>query len=259
MLISDDSDDSIQPLVKELALDFNAIWIPGPRRGLYANRNNVANQCRGTHVFSADDDHEHPKDFLEKCLRAVHEDRQAAWCLGEVWAWKDLDKGWLLPGELTLKGVPDGPADPSNTWAWSDGATICPKKVFDSGLIFCESFRFGWSYLEFGSLLHARGQRIRLLDSTGVVHHLHEIGRSYELPLEELAASYFALLMLALIYQPTYGNRLLLLTYFVKQILRSPVRTSRTLPRAISELRVRAKWLREWDLAHPSGFVTLEK
>ena len=253
IVISDDSDDLIRPLVQNLAAEFDARWTSGPRRGLYANRNHVASSCQGTHVFSSDDDHEHPVDFLEKCLLALKRDPHSAWCLGEVWSWKDVSGGWMLPGELTLRGAPNAAKEISDTWAWSDGATICPREVFDSGLFFCETFRFGWCYLEFGSLLHAVGLRIRILTSTGVIHHLHEIGRSFRLPTEELAASYFSLLMLALVYQPTFTNQGLLLLYLLKQLVKRPICLMRALPWAVIEMRKRTKWFREWQGSHVDG------
>src|SRR5438270_12557719 len=92
IVVSDDSDDSTRPEVKEIAAEFETRWVPGPRRGLYANRNLAAARCGGTHVLSADDDHEHPVDLLEKCQSAIESDAAAVWCLGEVHRWTDIDK-----------------------------------------------------------------------------------------------------------------------------------------------------------------------
>jgi glycosyltransferase involved in cell wall biosynthesis len=250
IVLSDDSDDSVRPEIQQIASQFEARWIAGPRRGLYANRNHVAAHCQGTHVFSADDDHEHPVDFLEKCEAALQEDSKSAWCLGEVSAWEKIPHGWDVPGELMLKGAPDAPADTSNTWAWSDGATLCPKQVFDSGLFFCEAFRFGSSYLEFGCLLHGVGQRIRILKGTGVIHHFHEAGRSFQIPVEECASRYFAMLMLARVYQPTKRHLALLAIYFLKQAVRQPRMFIRAFPWALREKRKRSDWFRQWQSRH---------
>src|ERR1700683_2793842 len=188
IVISDDSDEQVSPEIQRIAGELDARWIQGPGRGLYANRNHAAAHCRGTHVLSADDDHEHPIDFLEKCQGAVEEDSNSVWCMGEVCSWDGgMPQAWAIPGQLYFKGVPEEPGDKSNTWAWSDGATICPRWVFDSGLRFCEAFKFGASYLEFGCLLHSIGLRVRILEGTGVLHHYFEVGRSYEVPAEERA------------------------------------------------------------------------
>lgn len=245
IVVSDDSDPPLRPEIQRIAQEFHASWFPGPRRGLYANRNSVARRCNGTHVFSADDDHEHPTDFLEKCMAALEEDCAAALCVGEVLSWTDVGR-WRLPGQLYVRGAPSVPEDLANTWAWSDGATICPREVFDSGLCFSEAFRFGWSYLEFGCLLHSLGQRIRVLADTGVIHHLHEVGRSYYVPTEECAASYFTMMMLALVYQPTNIHRLQLMWYFLREVAFRPTTFCRAFPWALREMKSRKEWLRNW-------------
>ncbi len=252
IVVSDDSDDLRQSENKDLAREFGARWVLGPGRGLYANRNSVARNCRGTHVFSADDDHEHAHDFFERCSAAVREDADAAWCMGEVSSFADIEAGWILPGELRLRGAPRPPADPASTWAWSDGASICPKKVFERGLYFYEGFRFGSSYLEFGCLLHAVGQRIRTLGDIGVVHHMQQAGRSYHLPVEEWASTYFALIMLAWVYQPSTSHRIENIAYFLRQIVWRPVDFLRSFPRALREARLRRRWYLDWLAAQSS-------
>jgi glycosyltransferase involved in cell wall biosynthesis len=254
IVVSDDSDDSIRTVATEIAKEFEARWIAGPRRGLYANRNHVATHCHGTHILSADDDHEHPSDLLEKCLAALWEDSNSAWCLGEVLSWEEVLQGWRVPGELHVRGAPRPPTGVSNTWTWSDGATLCPKRVFDSGLLFCEAFRFGWSYLEFGCLLHSIGQRIRILQNTGVIHHLNQVGRSFKIPIEECAADYFAVLMLARVYQPSKKHLVLLLFYFLKQIIRQPVTFFKALPWALREKRKRTDWFQKWQSTRGKEF-----
>jgi glycosyltransferase involved in cell wall biosynthesis len=250
IVISDDSNDPHQAEMQQIAAEFGARWIAGPRRGLYANRNHVAAHCRGAYIFSADDDHEHPVDLMEKCLAALRKDPQAAWCLGEVNSWEQIPEGWGVPGELGATGGSDMPGDLSNTWAWSDGAALCPRGVFDSGLAFTEAFRFGASYLEFGCLLHATGRRIRILEGIGVVHHAQQVGRSFVVPVEECAAGVFAMLMFAFVYQPTKKNQVQVLINMLKQTLRYPVRFMRAFPWAVREKRRRTRWFRQWQAAH---------
>lgn len=246
IVISDDSDEQMRPEIQRIASDFSARWIKGPRRGLYANRNHVASHCRGTHVLSADDDHEHPIDFLGKCHAALEEDPNSVWCIGEVIYWEPVPVGWAIPGELHLNGIPCVPRDRANSSAWSDGATICPKRVFDSGLCFSEAFRFGASYLEFGCLLHAAGQRIRELESTAVIHHSLDAARSYDIPVEECASTYFAVLMLGCVYKRGWKQWLLTCWYFVKQLLRRPLAFWRPARWALREKQNRAEWFRRW-------------
>jgi glycosyltransferase involved in cell wall biosynthesis len=246
IVVSDDSDDANRLGVRRIASRFDARWIPGPRRGLYANRNHVALSCEGTHILSADDDHEHPEDFVARCLDALDIDPQSAWCIGEVDSWSDFGRAWTPPGALRLDGASSAPRDRSHTWAWSDGAALCPRQVFDSGLRFSEAFRFGAAYLEFGCLLHAVGQRIRILDTTGVIHHMGEVGRSYSIPIEEGASRCFAVLMLGTVYQPSLPHYCKTSLYFVKQLLRHPWLFPKMASWGIKETRKRAAWLREW-------------
>jgi glycosyltransferase involved in cell wall biosynthesis len=259
IVLSDDSDDSVYSRIKQIAHKYDARWIPGPRRGLYANRNHIASFCAGTHILSGDDDHEHPSDFLEKCILALGQDPTSIWCLGEVHSRTDIDRGWLIPGELHLSGAPGPPIDAANTWAWSDGSTLCPRAVFTSGLRFSENFKFGASYLEFGCLLHYLGYKIRVLDNTGVIHHVTESGRSFDEPIEERAALYFALLMLGQVYQRTPKHLWQLNLYFMKQALRRPLSLAKALPAASRAVNRRVAWLRQWLSSNPEAIrqVTL--
>ncbi len=240
-----------------IADQFGARWIAGPRRGLYANRNHIANACTGTHVLSADDDHEHPKDFIEKCQEALKEDPLAAWPIGEVLSWPELSEKWTVPAELQVWGGIYPPRDYSNSWAWSDGATLCPRRVFDYGLVFSEAFRFGAAYLEFACLLHYLGQRIRILETTVVIHHTQDSGRSFQIPVEERASSYFAALMMVLVYQPTMKNRILLVGYFLKELVRQPGTLFKAFPWALREKTKRIVWLRKWRLANEGKVLSL--
>jgi hypothetical protein len=179
-------------------------------------------------------------------MEAIRRDPDSAWCLGEVGSWEDVSRGWYPPGELSVTGGSLAAKDPNKCMAWSDGATLFPKHLFDRGLHFSEAFRFGSSYLEFGCLLYAAGQRIRILDGTGVVHHYRDTGRSFQIPVEERASWHFAILMLALVYQPTVKNRLLMAYYFLKEGVLRPVILARSLPWALRAQRERTGWYRSW-------------
>src|SRR5260221_14186281 len=77
VIISDDSDAEIAPVIQRIAGTFGCTYLRGPRRGLYANRNFVVLSCRGTHIRTMDDDHILPPEHLSKCLAAVQTDRNA--------------------------------------------------------------------------------------------------------------------------------------------------------------------------------------
>src|SRR4051812_12145666 len=152
VLVSDDSDPDRAHESRRIAEDHGCRYQTGPRRGLYANRNAVARACRGTHIRTMDDDHEFPPGHWSECEAAVERDRECVWVIGEIHPGghaPDL----RFPGELHPRGFSTMPRDLDHTWAISDGASIYPASIFESGLLFSEAFKFGASYLEFGSRL----------------------------------------------------------------------------------------------------------
>src|SRR5437868_4802839 len=210
VIISDDSDVGYTADVRRMVTNYGCEYIPGPRRGLYANRNHVVRFCRGTHIRTMDDDHEFPAGHMAECLAAISRDPEAVWIIGEFLPNQEYrDEPPECPGQLHPRGFSVPPPNPDDCWAIADGATIYPRKVFDSGLRFAESFKFGAPYLEFGSRLHFLGYRIRQITSTYVVHHYDPENRSLADPEEELAAEFFAMLCHSLIYQPSLKNKAL--------------------------------------------------
>ena len=207
VVLSDDSEDSFKAEVRRIATSFDCRYIDGPRRGLYANRNNVALACTGTHIRTMDDDHEFPDGHLDATLGAVQSDPNSIWIVGEYQPIQ-VQPGCppACPGQLTARGAAETPDDPQNCWAIADGATTYPRQVFELGLRYVEEFPFGSSFLEFGSRLYWLGYRIRFLPHTYVIHNcIH--GRSYMDDETDLAASVFAMFCQVGIYQPSVRNK----------------------------------------------------
>jgi GT2 family glycosyltransferase len=251
IIVSDDSDSEYAGAVADAVTGAGARLIRGPRRGLYANRNHVALHCTGTHLLSADDDHEHPVDYLEQVVAAVCADAHAVWCMGEAYDRAAMERAqWVGPGQMTAKGVlGEAPDEPARCWAIADGATLYPRRIFDSGLQFFAKPKFGDCYKEFGCLLHSLGYRIRPLRTTGVLHHMHEVGRSFAPSREETAAAMFAMLMFSFHYQPARQNQRLTMLQIVKLSIRSGLRTTAVLPRAIAWFRERKFEVERWQRA----------
>ena len=82
IVISDDSDAAPAEVNRAIAGEFEARYIPGPRRGLYANRNTAALACEGTHIRTMDDDHTFSPGHFEQCLAAVQSDPHSVWTTG---------------------------------------------------------------------------------------------------------------------------------------------------------------------------------
>lgn len=199
LIVSDDSIDEHVESNMTIAHRFGARYIRGPQKGLYANRNFVLQAFKGTHLLSSDDDHEHPPGYFAACLDAATREPATVWCLGEIIP--GTGKVWGTPGQMNARGSSSAPSNLEATWAWSDGATICPAALFEAGLRFYEGFPFGWSYLEFGCRAHSLGWKIKILQGTGVIHHFHESGRSFDSKDMDNISRYFALILHAFHYQ----------------------------------------------------------
>src|ERR1700730_2977545 len=173
VVISDDSDAEIAPVIQRIAGTFGCIHLRGPVRGLYANRNFASVSCRGTHIRTMDDDHILPPDHLSKCLAAVGIDRNAIWTTGEHGFIEGRSVGVAeTAGQLGPAGVGQTVKDVDDNWAVADGSTIYPRVVFDRGFRMIEEFGFGSSYLEFGAYLYRHGWKCRCLPGAVVEHYV---------------------------------------------------------------------------------------
>jgi glycosyltransferase involved in cell wall biosynthesis len=208
IVVSDDSDESFATDTRAAVESFDATYIKGPKRGLYANRNHAALACHGTHIRTMDDDHEFPPGHVAECVKAVTEDPNSIWIIGEFKPGEEIRLPVRSPGQLNARGFSVAPKDPQNCWVISDGASIYPRNIFANGHRYAEDFKFGAAYLEFGSRLHWLGYRIRHLDSTWVIHHMDAMNRSFMDAEVDLASSGFAAFCHALIYQPSLLNRI---------------------------------------------------
>ena len=84
LIVSDDSERYHVEQVRKTVAEYGGIYCPGPRRGLYSNRNFIAEQCHGTHIRTMDDDHILPPNHLALCFEALKSDPSAIWTTGEI-------------------------------------------------------------------------------------------------------------------------------------------------------------------------------
>jgi glycosyltransferase involved in cell wall biosynthesis len=175
------SDDSVAKLVEPtlaVADKYGCIYCAGPRRGLYANRNFAATQCRGSHIRTMDDDHVLPRGHVSQCLEAVRSDPGSIWTTGEIGFVGGNFVGILeTASQLGAAGVGQACEDPDNNWAISDGSTTYPRQIFDRGLRMVEDFSFGSSYLEFGAFLYKHGWKSRCIRRALVEHHAEVLSK----------------------------------------------------------------------------------
>jgi glycosyltransferase involved in cell wall biosynthesis len=179
VIISDDSEKDHAKQVQQLAAQYGGIYCAGPRRGLYANRNFAAQQCRGSHIRTMDDDHILPLDHLSRCIDAVQSDPSSIWTVGEFGYLNGAAVGAAeTANQLGPSGVGEPIVDRDDNWGIADGSTIYPREVFDRGFRMVEEFAFGSSYLEFGAYLYKNGWRCRCVPKTEVKHYATDLARA---------------------------------------------------------------------------------
>ncbi|WP_017303057.1 glycosyltransferase family 2 protein [Spirulina subsalsa] len=176
IVVSDDSDPDHRSTTQAIAEHWHCRYIPGPGRGLYANRNHVAFACLGTHIRTMDDDHILPPGHLAQCLVALEQDPFSIWTTGEI--------GYIngeycatahRANQLCKSGVGMTIENLDDNWGIADGSTIYPRVIFDQGLAMLEDYRYGSSYLEFGAYLYYHGFRSRCIPNAYIEHYGDEM------------------------------------------------------------------------------------
>ncbi|MDJ1175400.1 glycosyltransferase family 2 protein [Roseofilum capinflatum] len=168
IIVSDDSSPDIAPKNEVIALKWDCQYIKGPRRGLQANLNNAAVDCRGTHVRIVNDDHIFPENHFGVIYDTVKSDPESVWILGEYYEYPNPHSHLHLPGEVQPRGFHKPITNFDDCFAISGGSAIIPRKIFDTHL-FLEAFGYVCD-LEFGPRLKALGYRIRYTPNTYVIH-----------------------------------------------------------------------------------------
>lgn len=243
VVVSDDStSDAVR--VSEIARRWGCRYVPGPRRGLYANRNHAALACTGSHIRSMDDDHEFPPGHFARCEKAVAEDPESVWVIGEYAESEEVKPPpHPCPPELHPRGFAVRPPDCQHCWAIADGSTIYPRAIFEAGARFVEAFNFGYNFQEFGSYLHAMGYRMRHLDDTYVLHH--NTSRSIDDPRGMEASRLFAIACHSFVYQPTVRNVALTTLTWMRSLVFDPANSWPGAGKAIQAYRARRREFRD--------------
>ncbi len=255
VIVSDDSDPQYQPMVEKIAQDWQCQYIVGPRRGLYANRNNAALACSGSHIRTMDDDHRFPAEHLATCIEAVQSDPQSIWTTGETsFLNGDFYGTTAVANQLHPAGVGETACDLDNNWAIADGSTIYPATVFTSDHRMVEWYGYGPSYLEFGAYLYSRGFKSRCVRNA-VIYHLVETATLHRLDtVEAMESQLFASLCFNLYFRP---DRYLALKYIAARFRQAKFQLwfLKVLP--ITLQRAKARWAENGTerSRHPVGYL----
>jgi hypothetical protein len=167
-----------------------------------------------------DDDHEFPDGHWQAVVQAVQEDPLAVWTIGEYYSWAEAKLPGPCCGEVQPRGFSAPPKNLDNSMAISDGATIYPKSVLQQHRML-DYFPFGKSYLEFGARLKANGIRLRHLPTTFIIHHIQEVGRSYQAEVLDSQTGFLAAALTYGIYFPTQIKALECWSYFTMLAVRN--------------------------------------
>jgi glycosyltransferase involved in cell wall biosynthesis len=172
VIVSDDSSADYMEATRAVAGRHRCIYVTGPRRGLYANRNFAAKKCSGSHIRTMDDDHILPPGHLARCVAAVEGDPHAIWTTGEIGYLENRPVDIAeVANQLAPSGVGEQITNQDSNWGISDGSTIYPRQIFDLGFRMVEDFGFGSTYLEFGAYLYRHGWKSRCVPGAKVEHH----------------------------------------------------------------------------------------
>jgi glycosyltransferase involved in cell wall biosynthesis len=214
VVVSDDSDPNWAPEIKELSRHWDCKYIVGPRRGLYANRNNAALACQGTHVRTMDDDHEFPEDHFQKLQKVVESEPNTILIMGEYWENPTPSSPFFFPGEIQPRGFTARPSNLDDCFAISDGSAIYPRQIFTNHL-FLEDFKFGSLYSEFGARLKSLGYKIRYCQETFIIHHCIPTDRSFNCEQLNQASSFFAAYLTYSFHLPNLFKSIECVAYFL--------------------------------------------
>lgn len=206
IVVSDDSDGPITGAVREEAEKRGCRYIKGPRRGLYANRNRASLACRGTHVLSADDDYTYPEDYFESIERVVSSDPGRIWILTERTPAEPAG-ALVCPPELGPDGRVRQAQNPSDCAAIADGSTVYPRRVFDGGARYDETYPMGGMWYLWGRILVKGGWRISFTDATFGWHHMEPgcRGGDPEALREKLECDQYVAFVAALWVDPSFS------------------------------------------------------
>ena len=205
VVVSDDSNDEFAPRTRIVCEQYGGRYVEGPRRGLYANRNQAALACRGTHIRTVDDDHTFPEGHFATCLEFLKSDPESIWTTGELLL-RDgvVQSRAATANQLHPSGLGSSPKDLDDNWTIADGSTIYPASLFARGFRMLEQYGYGSSYLEFGALLYSHGYRCRCIPCAPVEHHAgaETISRQQATDRRQIESHLFASLAFNLYFKP---------------------------------------------------------
>ncbi len=235
VIVCDDSSGSqTRAATLQVSNHFGCRYVRGSCRGLYANRNLGFIECTGSHIRTMDDDHTFPQEHISITLSWINRHPGAVLTIGEFEPAKVPDTfrpPAPLPGQLQVAGHSGPPQRKADYCGISCGGTVYPRHIFDRGARCSEYFAFGYSFLEFGSMLKAKGVTFHHIEDTFLVHHNETaVLRSDETSIPSMM---FAVISHAFLYHPTTVAKVGATCTVSRLLLRNPLKNTRHLSSAL--------------------------
>lgn len=188
------SDDSTEPQTQELiARDYPWVqYVPGPRRGLGANRNCALARASGDYLLFLDDDACLGPAFLDRCLVALKEQNESPDRV--IVSGRENNRGVLVRAHeqsfLGFQRVPYREGDALRTIVIN--ATLFPRELFTE-VRFDEQLIYGYDEVDIALGAVSCGYRIVQCDEAVNEHYPSPINRSYYRPHAEASRLYVTL------------------------------------------------------------------
>lgn len=170
-------------------------YVPGPRRGLGANRNRALGAATGDFVLFLDDDACLGSRFLEQVLAACPAGQPA------VITGREDNRGHLVRAHdqsfLGFQNVPYPPGVPLRSIVIN--STLWPRSLFAAGLSFDENLVYGYDEVDVAAKALAAGFQILPCDAAVNSHFPSLVNRDYYRPYTEASRLYVTVRRYALL------------------------------------------------------------
>lgn len=188
------SDDSTETQTREMITrDYPWVqYLPGPRRGLGANRNCALIPASGDYLLFLDDDACLGPSFLDRCLEMLAE--QGEFRRHIIVSGRENNRGVLVKAHeqsfLGFQCVPYRQGDTLRTIVIN--ATLFPRELFRE-IRFDEQLIYGYDEVDISLRAVDRGYRIVQCDEAVNEHYPSVINRSYYRPHADASRLYVTL------------------------------------------------------------------
>jgi len=190
-IVSDDSTNNDTEILMQSAYP-HIKYLPGPRRGLGANRNNALKAVTGSHVLFIDDDAVLAENFLETVVQASHNIIKNEDDIDRIiFTGSQLEHGVLMCARNTdflgFQKIPYMEGELMKTIVIN--SAVFPKDIFQE-VLFDEKLVYGCDEVDFTTRAVKEGYKIVLCPEAINLHLPSIINRDFYKPYHEASRIY---------------------------------------------------------------------